>query len=94
MEKRALVLQSAFEKNPERSVRGVPKPAALPQQVWINKPKEMVVADPTDATGVEISPLGGLSPEDGFHISSISHERKSGRDLSRDQNQVSDHLAH
>jgi len=29
----------AFETMPERFVRGVPKPPALPAEVWINKPK-------------------------------------------------------
>ena len=93
-EKRALVLERAFENNPERFVRGLPKPPALPTQVWINKPKETVVGEPNKAAGVEISSVGGLSTKNGFHISSISNEQKSGRDLPRDQNQVSDDLAH
>ena len=92
--KRALVLERAFENNPERFVRGLPKPPVLPTQVWINKPNETVVGEPNKAAGVEISSVGGLSTENGFHISSISHEQKSGRDLPRDQNQVSDDLAH
>jgi hypothetical protein len=29
----------AFETMPEQFVRGVPKPPALPVEVWINKPK-------------------------------------------------------
>ena len=37
---RAQVLRAAFEATPERFVRGVPTPLALPQAVWINKPKE------------------------------------------------------
>ena len=36
---REAVLQHAFEATPERFVRGVPKPPALPQEVWINKPR-------------------------------------------------------
>ena len=36
---RAAVLRTAFEAHPERFVRGVPKPPALPQAVWINKPR-------------------------------------------------------
>jgi len=35
---REAVLRTAFEANPERFVRGRPKPPALPQEVWINKP--------------------------------------------------------
>jgi putative transposase len=36
---REVVLRNAFEARPERFVRGVPKPPALPAEVWINKPK-------------------------------------------------------
>ena len=36
---REAVLRKAFEANPERFVRGVPTPPALPQEVWINKPR-------------------------------------------------------
>ncbi len=77
-EKRALVLRSAFEKNPERFVRGVPKPAALPAQGWINKPKQVSVSDPIDAIGPSILPVGGLSPENGFHNCPISNAKASG----------------
>ena len=35
---RAIVLQSAHRAHPERFVRGVPVPLALPTEVWINKP--------------------------------------------------------
>ena len=37
---REKVLRTAFAMTPERFVRGVPKPLALPQAVWINKPKD------------------------------------------------------
>src|SRR5439155_7355304 len=40
-EQRAGVLQVAYEKNPQRFVRGLPRPALLPTAAWINKPKEM-----------------------------------------------------
>ena len=36
---REAVLRTAFEAHPERFVRGVPTPPALPQAVWINKPR-------------------------------------------------------
>jgi putative transposase len=36
---RQLVLRQAFEATPERFVRGVPTPPALPCEVWINKPR-------------------------------------------------------
>jgi len=37
---REAVLRKAFEAAPERFVRGVPTPPALPRAVWINKPKD------------------------------------------------------
>ena len=36
---REAVLRTAFAAHPERFVRGMPKPPALPQAVWINKPR-------------------------------------------------------
>ena len=36
---REAVLRKAFETTPERFVRGVPTPPALPGEVWINKPR-------------------------------------------------------
>lgn len=40
-DQRAGVLQQAYERNPQRFVRGLPQPALLPTAVWINKPKEI-----------------------------------------------------
>jgi putative transposase len=37
---RAEVLKAAFEKHPQRFKGAVPQPPQLPQEVWINKPKE------------------------------------------------------
>ena len=36
---REAALRKAFEATPERFVRGVPTPPALPTAVWINRPK-------------------------------------------------------
>ena len=36
---REVTLRKAFEATPERFVRGVPTPPALPREVWINKPR-------------------------------------------------------
>lgn len=36
---REAVLRKAFEANPERFVRGLPKPPALSKEVWISKPR-------------------------------------------------------
>jgi putative transposase len=40
VESRKKVLQVAFEAHPERFVRGVPTPPALPEAAWINPPPE------------------------------------------------------
>ena len=37
---RQVVLQTAYEKHPERFVKGLPTPPALPTAVWINPPLE------------------------------------------------------
>ena len=41
---RQRVLASAFAAHPERFVRGIPKAPALPEAVWINRPKTEVQA--------------------------------------------------
>ena len=41
---RARVLATAFAANPERFVRGVPAPPALPTAAWINRPSTQEVA--------------------------------------------------
>jgi putative transposase len=38
---RTAILQTAFAATPERFVRGVPIPPALPREVWINKPRTL-----------------------------------------------------
>lgn len=45
--KRQEVLQAAFQKNPERFVKGQPTPMQVPQAVWINPPKP--TANPEDS---------------------------------------------
>ena len=51
---RKLVLQHAFAATPERFVRGVPTPAALPTAVWINKPR--VQEDSTEEFDTKLFP--------------------------------------
>ncbi len=41
---RQQVLEAAFQAHPERFVRGLPTAPALPEAVWINKPKTQTVA--------------------------------------------------
>lgn len=45
LRERTAVLQTAFVATPERFVRGVPVPPALPQAVWINKPRTLETPD-------------------------------------------------
>jgi putative transposase len=40
LQQRQIVLQQAYDRHPERFVRGTPRPAALPMAVWINPPKQ------------------------------------------------------
>ena len=46
---RAIVLQAAHRAHPERFVRGVPVPLALPTEVWINKPAKLIAEKPEEA---------------------------------------------
>ena len=39
--KRNIVLQKAFQSNPERFVKGVPRAKIPENEVWINKPKDL-----------------------------------------------------
>ncbi len=50
---RTAVLQTAFAATPERFVRGLPKPPALPGEVWINKPRTL--GEP-DHVSVDLEP--------------------------------------
>jgi len=45
LDQRQQVLQSAYQKNPERFVKGLSIPANLPLAVWINPPRTVVPAE-------------------------------------------------
>jgi len=45
LQKRQIVLQAAYQKNPERFVKGLPVPLQLPQAVWINPPTVTAKSD-------------------------------------------------
>lgn len=56
---RARVLAEAYDKTPERFVCGMPRPAELPSEVWINKPTQIAENRPTDESRqIEISHPG------------------------------------
>jgi hypothetical protein len=40
-EQRQIVLDRAYRTHPERFVRQTPRPAAVPSEVWINKPPNL-----------------------------------------------------
>ncbi len=44
VEARARVLAAAYAAHPERFVTGLPRPPALPTEVWINRPKAVLAA--------------------------------------------------
>ena len=48
--RRATVLAKAYAAHPERFVRGMPQPAELPKEVWINKPVKKVENGSTDTS--------------------------------------------
>lgn len=52
--KRQATLATAYDRHPERFVKGLPQPPALPQAVWINPPKTLRVAVQPHAPGDEI----------------------------------------
>lgn len=62
-QERQLVLQMAYERHPERFVKGLPQPPQLPGAVWINPPKgvekagEQTLAEPLPS--VEPLPQAG-----------------------------------
>ena len=45
LQKRQIVLQAAYQKNPQRFVKGLPVPPQLPQAVWINSPTVTAKSD-------------------------------------------------
>ena len=44
LERRSRTLREAYERHPERFVKGLPRPAELPGEVWINKPNGSLAA--------------------------------------------------
>ena len=56
IQQRQQVLLAAYEKNPERFVKGPPRPPTLPDAVWINPPQKLVKDDL--AVVVAVDPVG------------------------------------
>ncbi len=74
--KRAGVLQEAYERNPQRFVRGLPQPALLPAAVWINRPKEIPRTDGSEGLNPSITTI---EQKNGFHNCPITNATESGR---------------
>jgi putative transposase len=91
-QRRAVVLRAAFEKNPERFVRGLPQPPLLPVQVWINQPRQAAVSSTAEAREALKWTVKSLSQKNGFHNCPISNEQELGRHLGRGENQLSENL--
>jgi putative transposase len=53
--RRATVLARAYAAHPERFVRGLPQPAELPKEVWINKPTKSAVTKDAENRPMDVS---------------------------------------
>ncbi|MCZ6624158.1 MAG: hypothetical protein O7B35_08005, partial [Deltaproteobacteria bacterium] len=76
----------------ERFVRGLPTPPALPEQVWINKPRAAAPLSDSEVLGAIIGQIGSSSQKNGFHNCPIPNAEQSGRGLPMGQNQVMEDL--
>ena len=56
LERRRVVLEAAYAQHPERFVHGTPRPAELPDAVWINK-SEIANVTPNDTQDVAVREL-------------------------------------
>ena len=68
---RAQVLMAAYVAHPERFPNGVPTPGALPEAVWINKPRECGCEEESEVVSCPGSndpgpPAGNGTPESGL----------------------------
>jgi putative transposase len=86
-EQRAVVLQDAYERNPQRFVGGVPKPALLPTAAWINKPKEISRTESAERLNPSITTI---EQKNGFHNCPITDSTDSGKGKARDEIELSE----
>ena len=77
VEARARVLAAAFAAHPERFVAGIPRPPALPTEVWINKPQG-ARAEPTCDSEPEVVTNCALSAAQS-HAADATHTQVSPR---------------
>jgi putative transposase len=86
-EQRTVVLQHAYERYPQRFVRGLPKPALLPTAAWINKPKEISRIESAEVVNAAMT---DIDEKNGFHNCLITNDQAPGRGMARAENQLSE----
>jgi putative transposase len=86
-EQRAVVLKQAYERNPQRFVRGLPQPALLPTAAWINKPKEI---PPTESAEVLNPSVTTIEQKNGFHNCPTTDSTESGKGKARGEIELSE----
>jgi len=62
VEARARVLAAAYATHPERFVAGLPRPLALPTEVWINKPKAPLAEPQCDSEAEVVTNFAPRAP--------------------------------
>jgi len=63
VEARARVLAAAYAAHPERFVAGLPRPPALPTEVWINKPKMAPIERDHDSEPQVVTNFASRAPQ-------------------------------
>jgi putative transposase len=63
VEARARVLATAFTAHPERFVAGLPRPPALPSEVWINKPSAPLAELKRDSEPEVVTTFASRAPQ-------------------------------
>lgn len=86
-EQRTVVLQHAYERHPQRFVRGLPKPALLPTAAWINKPKEISRIESAEVVNAAMT---DIDEKNGFHNCLITNDQAPGRGMARAENHLSE----
>src|SRR5207245_8261260 len=75
VEARARVLAAAFAAHPERFVAGLPRPSALPTEVWINKPQAAFVGPDCDSEPEVVTNFASRAPQS--HAADSTHTQVS-----------------
>ena len=86
VEARARVLAAAFAAHPERFVAGLPRPPALPSEVWINKPKAALAKRTRDSEAEVVTHCASRAPHShaaDSTLTEVSPESASASDSDR-----------